>query len=45
MVLDAVDIAGLGQFRMGTNGLDGWIAVKLCSGFVNSTFATVLLET
>lgn len=45
MVLDAVGIAGLGQFSMGTNGLDGWIAVKLCSGFVNSSFATVLLET
>jgi len=39
LVLDA-----LGGVFLGTSGLDGWIAVKLCSGLVNNGLWEVLME-
>jgi len=39
LVLDALD----GTF-LGTSGLDGWIAVKLCSGLINNNIFDVLME-
>jgi len=39
LVLDALE----GTF-LGTSGLDGWIAVKLCSGLINNSIFEVLME-
>ena len=36
---------GEGSYSLGSKGLDGWIAVRLCNGFANSSFALVLMET
>ena len=44
LVIDAMGIAGAGTYAMGTNGLDGWIAVRLCNGFTNSSFSNVIME-
>jgi len=49
LVLDALNTAsagkGEGSYSLGSKGLDGWIAVRLCNGFANSSFALVLMET
>ena len=44
LVIDAMGIAGSGTYAMGTNGLDGWIAVRLCNGFANSSLSSVIME-
>jgi len=44
LVIDAMGIAGAGTYAMGTNGLDGWIAVRLCNGFTNSSLSNVIME-